>query len=743
MIEMNESSKLRRGALGRMTLTLLGFSALLAGCAERAPAASGGAQSATPSASETKLAGAFSPLAAGAGFSCAARETGDVLCWGDDSYGQRADYTQSGAGSARPRLVPGVRDAREVVTGAGFACARSASGQVTCWGTLPDGARPMEAVTGVADVSPVALDVADAVQIAAGGRSFCAVRRGGTVACWESAAGRAKLVAVPGVDDAVQVAVAGGPGGERAHTCVVRRGGAVACFGSNDSGQLGDGSSVDSGRAVAVHGLADAIAVGARRGSTCALRRGGDVVCWGRPFAAVDTRGAQGWPSASGAAHVPPGQAIPARVDALGSAARLAIGEAAACAIASDGGVRCVGAPLVADGAKVLVSSAHVAIGAAHACARDARGEVRCWGNGRQGATGVEPRDVAWPAVVVAPLEPMIDVAATRGGTCALRADGQLYCWGAIAAPTWHAAPAWNAFDTDAPENEPSDPRLSTFERDLSRPVAFEKLEDAVGVATTTGGSCVVRKNGDVACTATRSTFGAPLAMPSAAVTSRIKGATRIVGASLRPSADVYCAVLGAGGVTCFSGDGWSRRFPDAVDVTLEPMQSDDPCIVHRSGAVDCWTVADFEDANVPGQRVTAAADFTRVSGGGWTVCGVRRGGAVACWAVGGAAVPDATAPAIADATDVAVFDRGVCALARSGAVTCRNARSVPGRAQAPVVDYAVALPEPAKRIVTGGDHVCALLASGNVACWGENDSGQCGVAGHVQVAPNVVAGLR
>ena len=731
-----------------MKWTLLGLSAVLAGCAERGPSAAGAPQSAPPTGtgSAQKMAGAFSPLAAGADFSCFARESGDVLCWGDTAYGQLERYDGAGtpvggAKSSRPRLVAGVRDAREIVTGSGFACARSGSGQVTCWGKTPDGVRSVEAVP---EVGPVPLDIADAVQIAAGGRSFCAVRRGGTVGCWEMTTGGVKVVAISGIDDAVHVAVASAPTGERTHACVVRRNGTVACFGSNDAGQLGDGSTVDSGHPVTVRDLTDAIAVGARRGSTCALRRGGDVVCWGLPF--VSVRDAKpGWPSAPGAAPVSRAQTLPAKVDSLAGAARLAIGEAAACAIGVDGAVKCIGAPLVADGARILTSTTHVAIGAAHGCARDTRGVVRCWGNGREGATGVEPRDVVWPAAIVEHREPAVDVAATRGGTCALRADGQIFCWGAITAAA-STPESFHGFGRGGLEDEQGGVP-SFFDRDTSRPVASERFDDAMAIATASGGSCIVRKSGDIACTATArasawGNWGNPVAMPTPAVTSRIKGATRIVAASLRPGADVYCAVLGTGGVTCFSADGWSRRFPDAVDVTLEPMQSDDPCIVHRSGAVDCWTVADFEDPSVAGQRVTAATDFVRVSGGGWTVCGVRRAGTIACWAAGGGGGAEATAPAVTDATDVAVFDRGVCALAKGGGVTCRNARAIPGRAAAPSSDYVVALPEAAKRIVTGGDHVCALLGSGKIACWGENDNGQCGVTGHVQTAPTVVAGL-
>ena len=66
------------------------------------------------------------------------------------------------------------------------------------------------------------------------------------------------------------------------HTCAIVAGGTVDCWGSNSSGELGDGSTTDRIAPVPVSGLTGAVAVSAGFSHTCALLSGGTVTCWGR-----------------------------------------------------------------------------------------------------------------------------------------------------------------------------------------------------------------------------------------------------------------------------------------------------------------------------------------------------------------------------------------------------------------------------------------------------------------------------
>ncbi|MDB4992767.1 MAG: repeat domain protein [Myxococcaceae bacterium] len=63
---------------------------------------------------------------------CALTKAGDVYCWGDSSYGRLGVGRPPEQPS--PRAIEGVTDVREVVASDSRACARNASGAITCWG---------------------------------------------------------------------------------------------------------------------------------------------------------------------------------------------------------------------------------------------------------------------------------------------------------------------------------------------------------------------------------------------------------------------------------------------------------------------------------------------------------------------------------------------------------------------------------------------------------------------------------
>jgi alpha-tubulin suppressor-like RCC1 family protein len=66
------------------------------------------------------------------------------------------------------------------------------------------------------------------------------------------------------------------------HACGLTAAGGLRCWGSNQSGQLGDGTSVDSSVPVTVSGLGSGVAaVAAGYYFTCAVTTGGAAKCWG------------------------------------------------------------------------------------------------------------------------------------------------------------------------------------------------------------------------------------------------------------------------------------------------------------------------------------------------------------------------------------------------------------------------------------------------------------------------------
>ncbi len=199
----------------------------------------------------TGLANAIS-IAAGGEDTCAVRADGAVLCWGDAEYG--ALGRTATAEGLSPMPVPvGVANATAVVVGQNFACAQIADQTVQCWGDnmngeigLPTGqSQPPTPIPGLQGVR----------FLAASGSYACALLSGGEVKCW---GGLPDAMASPvSADSPTPVSPPGlgavkALGAGTAHTCAVGLDGSVSCWGFNGSGQLGDGTTINSFTPVAV-----------------------------------------------------------------------------------------------------------------------------------------------------------------------------------------------------------------------------------------------------------------------------------------------------------------------------------------------------------------------------------------------------------------------------------------------------------------------------------------------------------
>jgi hypothetical protein len=120
--------------------------------------------------------------------------------------------------------------------------------------------------------------------------------------------------------DIVQLALATG------RTCVRRSTGTVACWGTNDNGQIGDGTRTDSYTPVEARGINDATQLAIDDSSTCVLRAGNaGVACWGRSPLSMPGEGSL----------------VPVALPGLSSVVELRAGSGAYCAREASGAVKC------------------------------------------------------------------------------------------------------------------------------------------------------------------------------------------------------------------------------------------------------------------------------------------------------------------------------------------------------------------------------------------------------------------
>jgi len=270
-------------------------------------------------------------LAAGGSQTCVVAEGGLVRCAGQDSSGELGDGAVDSSGTGMIVDAIGVT-ADEVAAGANFTCAR-ASGQVYCWGANNAGQLGDGMV--VPHAMPAAVSgIADAVGIDAGNRHACAVRATGAVSCWGFGYLGNGALAPGGSSIPVQAAASGYTAVATGldATCALAQGtGAVVCWGSNEDGQVGNGTTTPI-LVPTANGLTDAVQLALGPHHSCARMADGTIWCWG------ENRFGQ-----LGDGTVRDIVSTPVQVLDVDDAIDLEVGSDFSCAILSDQTVRCWG----------------------------------------------------------------------------------------------------------------------------------------------------------------------------------------------------------------------------------------------------------------------------------------------------------------------------------------------------------------------------------------------------------------
>ena len=332
--------------------------------------------------------------------SCALYRSGRVRCWGSNEAGELGDGTLAGHSVAAPVL--GIYDAESLSLGGssetsstsfGRSCVRRAGGGMRCWGAASGWA------TGSSLPALVPEDVLGLPALAgveAGHSHPCVWDASGSAWCWGASVNEGGGVGVDsrlpspapaGVSDVVGMA-----GGER-HTCALASTGTVVCWGGNTSGQCGAGTiSYAYSTATPALGLSDATQISAGPHTTCALRAGGAVACWGNNFSGQVGNGST--------LRAP----APAAVVGLTDAVQVEVGPVHSCALRRTGRVVCWGishdgelgegtigyVQYLTPGPEVtgLTDAVQISIGDRHTCALRASGQVVCWGRNDSGQLG-------------------------------------------------------------------------------------------------------------------------------------------------------------------------------------------------------------------------------------------------------------------------------------------------------------------------------------------------------------------
>ncbi|UJR86872.1 MopE-related protein [Sandaracinus amylolyticus] len=346
------------------------------------------------------------------------------------------------------------------------------------------------------------------------GSYHACVVRGGEVYCWGhnqegklgdgTTARRVSAVRVTGLTDVVEVSA----GGE--HSCARTTDGRVHCWGDNTVGQLGTSSmTAFSATPLLVTGIPLAVEVTAGGYHTCIRSTANEVWCWGE--------GRQGQLGDGTRTS----RATPARATAFtGAPAQVDTGDAVTCIRTDAGALQCVGDAIAPAVAATVTGATYVDVRAG-GCAIQGAGALRCFG--RAGTLGVV--DAAATSALLPGMTDVVDVGLSGSHTCAVRANGTVWCWGqgtygrlGDGGVTARITPVAVAGITDA-VRVGAGARTTCIERTGGRVTCFGSTQygllgdgaplaplevigitDAVDVAAGPEHTCVRRADGTVAC---------------------------------------------------------------------------------------------------------------------------------------------------------------------------------------------------------------------------------------------------
>lgn len=548
------------------------------------------------------------------------------------------------------------------------------------------------------------------------------------------------------------------------HTCALFFNGSLNCWGSNVNGQLGTGDTIDRVAPGALARVAGAVQRVTSGGTfTCAILANQTLQCWG-----ANDQGQLGQGDVTG-------RLTPASVPLPDLVQQVVAGSTHTCALLVNGSVACFGRNSYGQlgyGDTIqrrspsgwVVTTAQVtqlASGDNHVCALLVTGNLTCWGHNDRGQIGNDgTSDQLSPASVGFSAATNITAVSCGGSySCALLSNGSLRCWGdnsygqlgrSFGSATYLAVPP----AVDIPLFN-----VSTFSTGYRH-------------------ACAIVKNGSVYCWGSNSNAqlgcGSKCSISSNYVTP--VGPLSILGAIAIRASTYYhtCAVVHTipHALSCFGdglegqlGDGRSDNSnvptdPISLGGLIEEVEAGEyhTCALLRNGSVYCFGAnnygqlgyGDTTARSAPAPiAVPVGATVRNITTGDLITCALLTNYTVMCWGLNSDGQlgygdtttrysPSGQLQISGPVQQVVAGSSHACALLFNGSVTCWGDGSAGQLGYGSTVTGLsspgpwVATSATVTRLSSGDNHVCALLSSANLQCWGYNNAGQLGIGDQI-----------
>lgn len=357
------------------------------------------------------------------------------FCRGGGNYaGQVGDGTR--VDRTMPVLVQNLNGSLAFATGGAHSLAVTSGGVLWAWGVNTWG-QLGNGTDETYRTSPTISSVTNVSGVAASGFHSLAVREDGTVWAWgnneygQLGIDSAEVIdhsaplPVPGLENVIDVSA--GP----IHTVAINQGGNIWAWGSNQGGQLGDGTNTDRTTPVMLTGITDVTTVSAGLRHTLALTENGTAWAWG-----WNSVGQLGDGTKSN-------RTSPVKISSLTTVSAVAAGQDFSLALKLNGSVWAWGDNTygqLGDGTTAnhsapaqvigLTGVKAISAGYGHALALKQDGTVLAWGYNYFGQLGDGRDSNRHSPAQIAGLSGVIAISAGTGHSLALKQDGTVWAWG-------------------------------------------------------------------------------------------------------------------------------------------------------------------------------------------------------------------------------------------------------------------------------------------------------------------------
>lgn len=383
-----------------------------------------------------------------------------------------------------------------------------------------------------------------------------------------------------------------------------------------------------------------------------------------------------------------------------------------ACGKAGTACVACAGEGVCAGGACGLLAA-----GAQHTCATNGAGTLRCWGKNDDAQLGdgtIDDRPS--PVSVGAAPAGLVRLSLGEHASCVVTANGAAWCWG-YASFGAHGSIGW----------------LGCKDGYSRLPCVVEGLSVDTSVLTTGINHTCAVVNGADFCWGWNDTG----ALGDGTKTSRTTPwpVTGLGSGVTTVTTGQYfsCAVVN-GGARC-----WGTSHSGEIG----------------NGTPDAGPIEALVSVPVTG----LAAGVVSIQGAAEHACALNAVGGVLCWGENRSGqlgdgsnnprgVPGPVEGLAVGVTQIAAHGSHTCALTKAGAVRCWGSNTFGKLGDGSIDDsnrpvQVSGLTSGVRAIAVGADHSCARLSTGEVRCWGGNQSGQLGIgSGPASRTPVAVIGL-